>query len=514
MNFLRHQEAIDAVAPGVASAYRQLRNSGGQGLYTSMGRYYNHTIFGRDAGMTAKFVAFFDHEVAWQTIQTLAAYQGQRSDGKTHEQRGKIHHEMRDYMSWRGSWYDRLGLGIIGHAWGRENRKLVTYYAADATATYIRLVNKYTQAIDPSIITRQVPQRDGTTVTLAESVARAADWIVGQVDQRGGFWTERTNRLSLPYQTFADSVSAYAWTDRSPADASRRHCFVEVQAYAIDALQDAARLLPRHPSADSWRLIAGKMQRTLFDDFWQSETETFSPGLFVRDGEVRPLDNDMITATWTLNTSFWEDIPEVDRRVRIEAIVRRAFAGDFLTDYGIRTKSLQTTQPLGDVIDYHGSQTIWPMFNFMFIEGLRRHGLFRLARQIEIRLLNTINALGDFPEFFIVDHGGILYRPDRTATLSRPGQMIPEQNIGFTIVPTITLAYRLTYPRSTIADSGWAYDLEQSVLDTIPSQALLSPDEARRLIQPTGLRIRRSWAGLKSAALIAPVMLRRSSGDD
>lgn len=511
MDFLRREAEIDAVVPGVTAAYRQLRDSGGQGLYTSLGRYYNNTIFGRDAGMTAKFVTFFDHTTAWETIMTLSSYQGQAENHRTHEQPGRIHHEMRDYSAWHGRWYDRLGLEVAGLAWGKRNRKLVSYYAADSTATYIRLIHKYSGAIDRSIIDREVPQMNGVMLPLSQSVVHAANWIVEQVDEGGIFWVKRANRWSLPYQTFADSVTAYAWMDGAPANTSLPHSYVEVQAYALDALKDAVRLLPAHKDADTWRMVAHKMQRALLDNFWNHHSQTFSPGLFRRNDTATPLDTDMIMSTWTLNTSFWTELPDNEYREALCAIVRRVFDGDFLTDFGIRTKSTATNEPLGSIIDYHGSQTIWPMFNFMFIEGLRRHGLYRLARQIEFRLTNTLNALGNFPEFFIVDHEGVLYQPDSHASLHKSGQMIPEVNIAFTVVPALTLAYRNIYRRTTPAKDGWKYELEESILATIPEHELLEPKSAHHIIRPTPLHIRRTLGGIRSGWHIAPVILKKPS---
>ena len=507
MNFLRHQADIDRIVPGVSQVYKNLRSSNGQGLYTSLGRYYNNTIFGRDAGMTAKFVTHFDHDTAWQTILTLASYQGQKYDRQTMEAPGKIHHEMRDYSQWQGCWYDRLGLELAGRAWGKKNRKLVTYFAADSTATYIRLVNKYSRLIDKSIIDRQVPSQDGHTISLGESVAKAANWIADQIDETGIFWIERSNRWSLPYQTFADSVTAYAWSDGSAANAAKKHSYIEVQVYALDALRDAIRLLPAHANRQLWRNATKRAQAALFDEFWAHSRVTFSPAVFMKDGVRRQLDGDMITAAWALNASFWDDLPEDVLRSKVESIVERIFQPSFLTDYGIRTKPVGSPEPLGDIIDYHGSQTIWPMFNFMVIEGLRRHKLYRLARQIEFRLINTMNAVKNFEEFFIVDEKDSLYRPTSAAKLTRSGQMIPENNIAFTAVPALTLAYRHMYRRTTPQQHGWRYEFEERLLSTTPNVELLEPEVAESRIEVKPLKIKRTVAGLKSAQHILTVIL-------
>ncbi|HTK39607.1 MAG TPA: hypothetical protein VL362_01950 [Patescibacteria group bacterium] len=509
MDFLRESEKLDEVVPGVIAAYSGLRSSDHQGIFTSLGRFYNHTLFGRDAGMSAKFVSDFDHQTVWDTITTLAAHQGCKTDTTTQEQPGRIHHELRDFTAWKGHWYDRFGLWVASRVWGVQNRQLLSYFAADTTATYIRLVHKYATHIDSSVLARQVPQRDGSTISLAESVQAAANWIVAQVNSDGLFQTTRTNRFSLPYQTFCDSVTAYAWADGTPADTSKPHSFLEAHVYALDAMHDAIALVPTSVDLHYWRHAASRLEQTLLARFWDGETGSFTPGLFMRDEQLAALDSEMITAGWTLNASFWQHLAEDEREHYVTEIVSRLFHADFLSQVGLRTRSLGANEPLGDTIDYHGSQTVWPMFNFMVIEGLRRHGLYRLARQLEFRLLNGINAVGAFNEFLIVDRDGLLYRPDKHAARSIRGQMIPEQNIAFTVVPALTLAYRHLYRRHDVATAGWKYELESRILDSIDDVQLLSPTAAREQLAPEAIKLKRTAAGLASAWHIAPVLVRK-----
>ena len=76
MDFLNYRDRLDAVVPGVSEAYDALRGDNNIGIVTSLGAFYNHTIFGRDIGMAAKFVSDFDHKTVWNTILTLASLQG------------------------------------------------------------------------------------------------------------------------------------------------------------------------------------------------------------------------------------------------------------------------------------------------------------------------------------------------------------------------------------------------------------------------------------------------------
>lgn len=500
MNFFRDSAKLDTIVPGVTDAYRQLRQTSGMGIYTSLGAFYNHTIFGRDVAMSAKFVSDIDHEVVWETIQTLASMQGMDDNARTQEELGRIHHEMRDYTTWSGRPMERFGMWWAGRAWGAHNKKLLTYYAADTTANYIRLINKYVHRIDASILTREVSDKRGNRMSVAISVERAAEWIMSHVDETGILVHHRRNRLSLPYQTFQDSVTAYTWSDGRPCDTSHPHCYIEVQAFAIDALEDAAQMLSGHERARIWQRTSDLMQEALMREFWHERQQFFGSMIVRRGTSWRLASTPNIATGWILNTSFWERLPPAEYRARMIATLRKLLSEDFLTPVGIRTRTRRAKEPLGRDIDYHGSRTVWPMFNFMVIEGLRRHGLYRLAAELESRLIAGVNAIGQFPEFMIVDHDGTLYRPDRQASYRRAGQMVPEVNIAFTVVPMIALAHRAYSRVSHHTHTDWRSELEDEILGSLGDSEL--PD-------PRPLRITRVMSGLRSARFILPVMLRR-----
>lgn len=499
----------DQIVPGVSEAYARLRDSHGHGIYTSLGSFYNHTIFGRDASMSAKFVTDFDYGTVWDTILTLAGEQGVNSSDMTQEEPGRIHHELRDYTTWRGGLYNRIGLRIAGLAWGARHKRLLTYFAADTTADYIRLVHKYWRIADHDILSRQVPQKDGRLVTLGESMYRAANWLVRQVDDNGLFVSKRSNRWSLPYQTFTDSVTAYTARDGRALNTARGHSFIEVQVYALDAIQDALEMLRDDARTAGWADIVQKMRRVPFELFWDTTYDNFSAAIVPSGDTIQRADGAMITNGWTLNASFWHEMPDTEYRDYLQKIIRRLFRDDLLTDVGIRTKSTDAREPLGRDIDYHGSRTVWPMFNFMVIEGLRRHGFYRLAKQLENRVLNGINAIGNFPEFIIIDHDLTIYRADKKARLRRGGQMVPEQNIAFTVVPALTMARRRLDGETIVKPDDWRIGFEDEILRTIDAIELLPSADARTALPVVPLRILRTWSGVRSALHIAPVILSK-----
>lgn len=477
MEISRHRDELEAIIPGVLDAYESLKTTNGMGVYTSNGAFYNHTFFGRDNAMAAKFVADFDHQVTRETIVALAALQGTKENLKTHEQPGRIHHEFRDFTTWKGGRTERFLLGFFRGRWGATDKQLLTYYAADTTALYIRLVHKYVTHVDKSFLDITIKNREGESFTLRESIVRAADWLCTQINEHDHFVTRRSNEWSLPYQTFQDSSTAFPRQDGTLANFRRGITYTEVQAFVIDALEDVTQLCEDHHSRHEWQQAAHAMRRALIADFWNPKEQFFGSAY----DEKGLVDMPAVTAGWTLNTSLWSEIAEPQRVEIISSIVRRLFSDDFLTPVGLRSRSLHAHQPLPGVIEYHGRLTVWPMFSFMVIEGLRRHRLHRLASELENRVINGINASGAFEEFLVVDGGGHLLRntPNEHAEVSVDAQMLPEKHIAFTVIPAMVLAWRATNRgRAWPAQSEWQKKLEDEILGTIELTERLEPSEA------------------------------------
>src|SRR5205085_2432056 len=92
----------------------------------------------------------------------------------------------------------------------------------------------------------------------------------------------------------------------------------------------------------------------------------------------------------------------------IIAIVKHMMGSNFLTDAGIRSRSLAAAH-LVKFWDYHGSFVSWPKETYDIAKGLRRQGFPLLANQLENRLLNVYLKIRKYPEFVYVDgHGRVL----------------------------------------------------------------------------------------------------------
>ena len=499
MNFNISPAKIEEIVPGAVSAYEALRSYEHVGIYTSNGAFYNNTFFARDVSMSAKFVADFDDEVTRRSIYAIAELQGDRIDKTTQEEPGRVHHEMRDFRTWRGRVMDRIGFAVGRYFWGVRNRRILTYFAADTTALYIRLVYKFASRVDRSVLNSVVEHKSGKKLSVEDSVIAAAEWLTQSIDN-GIFIPSQFGRFALPYQTFQDSLTAYFWPKNQRAlNAHKPIGYVEAQFFAIDALQAAAKLLPRNKDADRWSAVANQMLESLIDRYWDQKNQFFYCALSYQNNDLCPVGVNNISAGWSLNNNFWDGLSDQKRQEMLKGIIQRLFSDEFLTPVGIRTRSKYTKEPLGSTVDYHGSQTVWPMFNFMIIEGLRRHGFFGLSAQLENRLINGVNANQDFREFFIVTHENTVLIPNKTSNQRLSVQFKPEKNIAFTIVPSLVIAHRknIKTPPST-ENETWKVEFEEEILSQITQYQMVKPTEAISQFNSRSVRLGRFTATLKT----------------
>lgn len=478
MNTADYQK-IDAIIPGATGAYMGLKLPKGGGIQTSLGSFYNSTIFGRDSSMAGKFLVDLDHEVSRSIILTLSRLQGVKKRGISGEQVGKIHHEWRDFHLWRGTTVERILVFPWKYIWGGNARLLLTYFSDDATASYIRLVHKYATHIDPSILDVTVVDRLGETVTVGQAVERAAEWIRAQVGSDNLIRTKRSNPFSLPFHIYQDSATAYARLDGSLAKYRGLIGYIENQAFAADALYDACHLLPTSEYLHQWHDTKDQLDKGLFETYWR-QTDSYMASAIDKKGQI---DRHMVTPGWTLNTSSWEELPIHERTAKITTIVTRLFSDEFLTSVGLRSRALSESPILKGVVEYHGSLTVWPMFTFMTIEGLRRHRLYTLADQLQARLVNGLNATGSFDEYFVVTRDQTVLIDTDDKKLRRVSSQMPvEKNIAFSVVPALVMAHRLAYPPPRLAQSDWQRHLEEGILSRIDNVSVVPPEEALSVI--------------------------------
>lgn len=488
----QNTDELNSIVPGIVDAYEAIQMEDRPGFYTSAGNFYNHTFFGRDAANAGMVATTFDHEAAKQTILELAALQGTYVNPKTQEQPGRIHHELRDFRKWKGSFSERLVMRVISHFWGGDKHRLLTYYSCDTTASFIRLVHEYAKNIDEAILDHTYQAKDDTVRTVRQAVGAAAEWIMSARDEEGLVVSRRTNRWSLPYQTYQDSVTAYINTDGRSANYHRPLAFLEVQALCVDALRQASVLLIEDDRAPSWKHAGDALAAIALEKFWMPEQQFFSYALDQdASGKWRQFDTCNIAAAWVLNTSLFHTLSNHEREKYIAPVIRRLFSDEFLTEVGLRTRSIGQHQPLGGLVDYHGAYTVWPMFNYLAIEGLRYHHLNDLAEQLENRLINGINWDGYFSEYSIVLADGKVatITGHQDADEKYSVQMIPDRGMTFTIAQVLGIVHRLASYEPAQTPRPWQEALETEILSGLKKVPRYSTGESLEAHRPVSANV-------------------------
>ncbi len=394
-----------------------------RGFFTSLGPLFRDAVFGRDSIKMAEDMHGTLHErtkpaeraeverLSRNVILTLAGLQGVKSDSQfSEEQPGKIHHEYRN-RSIEGRQSDEVVQHIITKLqeeqhWmppGSDENELCYYGSADSTPLYIRLVKDHVDLFGNSILHEQVEGRDGVQKNIANSIARAAEYLHDEVGRSvsGLLEFKRTNPTGLRSQSWKDSPNAYLHLDGTQANYDGGVAAIDVQGYAYDALVAAAELLPYLDQAEDWRERAGDLKARTLEKLWLPDAQYFAQALDYDDsGQPRLIKTLASDAAVTLATGLLED----DRERRMH-IIERMQSAEFHTPAGPRLRSLGHIAIEGGV-NYHGSLVVWPKEVSDYVKGLERGGSDLLAVVNGNGIITSSINTGDFREYLVVDKRG------------------------------------------------------------------------------------------------------------
>ncbi|TMD83989.1 MAG: hypothetical protein E6I78_11425, partial [Chloroflexi bacterium] len=311
--------------------------SNGHGVYGSGDRLFSYAIYGRDSVTAAETLLHLRPEVARDIILTLARLQGTVDapigSQSNEEERGKIHHEHRTlYVNGRRipPASERLLRGLASK-WGGDETSLTYYGSVDATPLFVRLVARYCATHGESILADGVTRRDGSQITLRESVLAAVDWITAKMNASalGLVEFQRRNPEGIPFQVWKDSNTSYIHRDGTLANSDAAIAAVEVQGYAYDALLGAARLFETR--AAEWRDRALALRERVIRNLWMPAENYFAMGLD-RDGGGRARWIDCIASNGALllDTGMFDGLPAASQYVA--GLVRRICSPDFITE--------------------------------------------------------------------------------------------------------------------------------------------------------------------------------------
>lgn len=451
-----------AAPPSALADLAGLRAEGGRGLYGSGGPLFSDAIFGRDAVQTAEDILLIRPDIAREVILTLGSLQGVREapigPDSNEEEVGKISHEHRT-LEIRGRRIapesERI-LTALGAIWGGSPAELTYYGSVDATPLYVRLAAAYCDRVDPGLLDARLPRRGGGVTTVRECVRAAVDWTVRRIEGSDARFLEfrRRNPQGIPFQVWKDSGTSYIHLDGSIADHDQPIAAVEVQGYAYDALLGAARLFPER--AAELRELGEEIRRRILEQLWMPEVRYFAMGLD-RDGggRTRWIESVASNGALLLDTGLFDGLDGAARF--IEPVVRRIAGPDFMTEAGIRCRSVAEAG-LVDFADYHGSWAVWGRETFNVLKGLRRQGYLVEAQWLGAALLNGVNAAGAHVEFLYASPDGrVMYDYRQAEPAPDPetiyGTNVPEAPQAWTV--TAALATKRWFAlESPLAEAG------------------------------------------------------------
>ncbi|MGH9182769.1 MAG: amylo-alpha-1,6-glucosidase [Acidimicrobiales bacterium] len=344
------------------------------------------TLFGRDSLLTSWMALLVDPELAQGVLQTLARFQGRRTDPGTEEEPGRILHEM------------RFGAAVSLSLGGGE----VYYGAADATPLFVMLLGEVRRwGLAAELVEELLPHAD-----------RALAWIAEHGDRDGDGFVEyrRAGPRGLRNQGWKDSWDGVRFADGRLGEGPIAMC--EVQGYVYGAYVARAHFADEagdEATAAVYRERAAALKQAFNREFWVEDRGWFAMGL---DGDKRPLD----ALTSNMGHCLWTGIVDEDKAA---AVARRLVSPELFTGWGVRT--LASTMVGYNPVSYHNG-SVWPHDNAIVAAGLMRYGFVDEASRVIAGLLDAAVAFGGrLPELF-----GGLDRSELAVPLTYPASCSPQ----------------------------------------------------------------------------------------
>ena len=380
----------------------------GTSVYASSDTLFKGAVFGRDSLAVADDLLDLKPALVRNILLTLGKLQGVRTNDQSEEQPGKIIHEYRTVML-DGKPIDATSRRILqelAQKWGGTPQELAYYGSIDATPHFLRTLGFYCREHGNDILKEKVRQRNGRSVTMRRVADQAVRWLEVQLatSDSGLLEYKKINPLGISNQVWKDSEEFYVHENKEMANHDQPIASIEVQGLVYDAFIAAAHIFPER--AGTFTRQAYEFRDKTIAYLWQPERDYFALGIdYGPNGTLRIIETPTANPAALLDTDFFNDLPTEERQRYITAIIQRITSKDFLTNAGVRSRSLGMAH-LVPFWDYHGSYVTWPKETYTIARGLRHHGFSRLSRQLENRLLNIVLKTREYPEFVYVDEWG------------------------------------------------------------------------------------------------------------
>lgn len=464
------------LTPPILALYT-VTSSTGKGVYASSDTLFKGAVFGRDSLEVAEDLLVLKPRLVRHILLTLASLQGLHESDISEEERGKIVHEYRTAIV-DGRPLDNMTRHIfneLASKWGGNSAEMAYYGSVDATPHFIRVLGMYCERYGNKILDSKFTRRDGTTDDVRGSLMLALDWLRNKLaaSNSGLLEYHARNPKGIENQVWKDSREFYVHENGELANHEQPIASIEVQGLVYDALLYGSKLL--HSDANELAAQADELRTRTIELLWRPEKKYFALGIdYDNDLNMRCIETATANPAALLDTRFFNGLPQEERQQYIQGIACAIMGTDFLTDAGIRSRSLGE-KALVKYWDYHGSFTSWPKETYDIAKGLRRQGLPKLATELENRLLNVIRKSRTYPEFVYVDFRGRVFagapslREHGNLSLV-DGTNAPENIQAWTVsaVLAITNSRLPTFVKRRSKQSAWEKELELEILSHIP----------------------------------------------
>jgi len=327
------------------------RTDGGGALAAGIPWYV--TVFGRDSLISSHQLLAVTKRPARESLELLAAHQGQRVDDWRDEQPGKILHEVRQGELARA--------GIVPHT---------PYYGSvDSTPLFVFLYAQHFRWTGDVEFARKL-------LPAAEAALR---WIDEYGDMDGDGFVEYQTRSTrgIRNQGWKDSPDSVVHADGHLAEPPI--ALAEVQGYvylAKERMADVYKALGDDAKAE-WLLAEAHALRQHFNEAFWMEDEKYFAGALDRDKrQVR-------TVVSNPGHALYCHIIDPDKAV---AVAKRLLAPDMFSGWGIRTMS--KTAAAYNPMSYHNG-SVWPHDNALIAAGLKRYGFARSTNRVATALFDA-----------------------------------------------------------------------------------------------------------------------------
>lgn len=338
----------------------------GHGPFLVAGIPWFAAPFGRDSIIAAIQALPLNPDLARGTLRTMAALQGRAVDPRSHEEPGKIHHEMRcDEM---------CNLGEL---------PFKRYYGSvDSTPLFLVLLCDYYAWTGDLELARE----------LLPNVRAALEWLDSYGDADGDGFLEYTadSGKGLVVQSWKDSSESMSHRDGRPAEGPVAVC--EAQGYVYDARRRLAPLLAALGEVELARRLteqAEELKRRFNRAFWMDDEQYLAIALDGAKARVESIASDA-------GHCLYSGIVDTSHAAHV---ARRLLSPDLFSGWGIRT--LGTRETTYNPMSYHNG-SVWPHDNSLCIAGLKRYGFDQEANAAATALLRAAAhfAYQRLPELF------------------------------------------------------------------------------------------------------------------